>query len=82
MKYKKAPPSKSGYKAARGICLLLNAFYGYSQFKESEFKSWDEIIHFFEFRFGMIMQDLENLRVKCETHKYNYNKPLIDILKT
>lgn len=40
MKHKFAP-SKLCFKAARCICILLNAFYAYSNYKTSMFKTWD-----------------------------------------
>jgi hypothetical protein len=40
MKYKVAP-SKLCLKAARCICILLNAFYAYPNYKNAMFKSWD-----------------------------------------
>lgn len=46
LKYKTSAPSKTAYKAGRCICLLLNAFYGYSDYKECTFKKWDEIRSF------------------------------------
>ena len=80
LKYQRAP-SKLAFRAARCLCLLLNSFYHFPQSKDCLFNTWSEIVSFFNLRFQYLIQDLENLKTKCELAKPNVNLFMIDILK-
>jgi hypothetical protein len=77
----KTQPSKLCVKAARCLCILLNAFYAYPNYKNCMFLSWDSILSFFSYRYSYIMQDIENLRTKSESSKNLYNTQMLDYLK-
>ncbi|CDW78426.1 UNKNOWN [Stylonychia lemnae] len=78
----KMAPSRVAYKAARCLCLILNAFYNFALFRDSQFKNWSEIKSFFIYRSNHIIQDIENLRARCESNNPFYNEKNINIVKT
>ena len=78
----KMAPSRVAFKAARCLCLILNAFYNFALFRESQFKAWSEIKSFLIYRSNHIIQDIENLRVRIESNNPIYNERNIEIVKS
>lgn len=65
-RFKTIPSSQPQYRAARCMCLFLNAFYKYPKYLGQTFKSWKAISQFIEDKRSSIMSDLGNIRGKCE----------------
>ncbi len=58
----------------------MNAFYHYPNFKDCLFSDWEDIKNFLRQRYVFIIQDLENIRGKCDGKQAHDNK-LLDVLK-
>ena len=66
------------------MCLFLQGFYCYKNFKKCKFSTIEEIIEFLKFRSGSIVNEILNVRGKVENtaksaHQFDWE--MINILK-
>lgn len=80
LQYMKNPVSKQSFRAAKCICLLLNAFYDYTSFGNYVFNTWLEIHHFLTFihKNFNVMDEIEIIKVKAEHKKAVRNQSMYD----
>eukprot|EP00347_Sterkiella_histriomuscorum_P014681 403359955 len=74
-------PSKSCFRAARCLCLLISAFHdqpqkGQQQLpkKSSDFNQWSEIKQYINANSHKIAYNISSIQQKCDSKQFNINK--------